>query len=201
VKKESTIVSLVPFEERDFPFLRSEVESSRFILQWAGPKYTFPLTWEQLDLRIRKTAEGEKSIYMFKVMERVSGETIGFIELSIRDHVLKVGNVESVLVFRKYRGKGYGKQLMSAIVGFAFQNLHMNELTLSVFDFNVSAKACYQHIGFEVYEVGPAPLEFENEKWSFVRMKLTKDQWYQSLDHSLSADSSSQSGIPTRSTR
>jgi RimJ/RimL family protein N-acetyltransferase len=180
MNKVCTRVSLIPFEARDFPLLSAEVESSRFILQWSGPKYTFPLTWEQLDLRIRKTVEGEKSIYMFKVTERELEQTIGFIELSIRDSVLKVGNVESVLIFRKYRGKGYGKQLMSEIVEFAFQKLDLNELTLSVFDFNVSAKTCYHNIGFEVYEVGAPPRECENEKWSFVRMKLTKARWLQS---------------------
>jgi len=180
MKQESPLISLRPFEEQDFLLLVSEIENPRFILQWSGPKYTFPLTWEQLDLRIRKTVEGEKSIYIFKALDRESDQTIGFVELSIRDFVFKVGNVESVLVFRKYRGKGYGRQLMAAIVDFAFQKLDMNELTLSVFDFNVSAKTCYQHIGFEVYEVGAPPREFETENWSFVRMKLTKARWLQS---------------------
>jgi RimJ/RimL family protein N-acetyltransferase len=183
MKKESQLVALKAFEEQDFPLLNSEIENARFVLQWAGPKYAFPLTWEQINLRNETALDGKKSIYVFKAVDSGSDQTIGFIELSIRDHVLKVGNVESVLIFRKYRGKGYGKQLMSAIVGFAFQKLHLNELTLSVFDFNVSAKACYHNIGFDVYEVGTTPRSFENEQWSFVRMKLTKAQWNQSIVH------------------
>lgn len=153
------------------------MKSPRFILQWAGPKYEFPLTWEQIDLRNQKTVEGKKSIYMFKAILTESELTIGFVEIAIRDFVSKAANVESVLVFREFRGRGYGRQLMSAVVQFGFQELQMNELTLTVFDFNVSAIKCYKSIGFEQFEVSATPRLFENERWDFVRMKLTREQW------------------------
>ena len=180
MKEESQRIALRAFAEQDFPLLNSEIENARFILQWAGPKYSFPLTWEQIHLRNEMIVNGKKSIYVFKAVDQEADRTVGFIELPIRDFVSKVANVESVLVFRKYRGQGYGKQLMSAIVQFGFQQLQMSELTLSVFDFNVSAISCYENIGFERYEDGVTFRSFEKEKWGLVRMKLTKDQWNQS---------------------
>jgi RimJ/RimL family protein N-acetyltransferase len=192
MKQESKLISLWPFEEKDFPLLSSEIENPRFMLQWAGPKYTFPLTWDQIGIRNQETGDGKKSVYVFRAVNPESDQTIGFIELAIRDFVSRVANVESVLVFRKYRGQGYGKQLMSAIVQFGFQQLQMNELTLCVFDFNLSAIACYRKIGFERYEVGAAARSFDNEKWSLVRMKLSKEQWKQSWIHHSSDDSSMQ---------
>lgn len=178
MKQAANLISLKPFEKQDCLPLISEIQNPRFILQWAGPKYTFPLTWEQIDVRNQKTVDGKKSIYIFKAINPESNRTIGFIELAITDFNSKVANVESVLVFRQYRGQGYGKQLMSAIVQFGFQDLQMNELTLSVFDFNYSAITCYKNLGFEQFEVAVAARSFENEKWNLVRMKLSREKWH-----------------------
>lgn len=48
----------------------------------------------------------------------------------------------------RYRDKGYGTKSLRLIVDFAFNKLNMNKVKLSVFDFNVGAKKCYDKVGF-----------------------------------------------------
>ncbi len=52
----------------------------------------------------------------------------------------------------EYWGKGYGTESMNLLLSFAFQNLNLNRVELSAFDFNKRAQKCYRKVGFK--EVG-----------------------------------------------
>ena len=61
----------------------------------------------------------------------------------------KSARVGKVLVGDKnVRGKGIGKQLIKKILKIAFDELQLHRVSLGVFDFNLSAIACYEKAGF-----------------------------------------------------
>ncbi len=53
----------------------------------------------------------------------------------------------------------------------------MNQLTLSVFDFNPRAKKVYEKVGFALESVDKNDLEFEGEWIDSLNMILTRDNW------------------------
>lgn len=75
------------------------------------------------------------------------------------------------------RGQGYGNQMIHAALKFGFEDLNLNEIDLGVFDFNSSAIRCYQKIGFQQYDVRQNARKFNDEEWTLVMMKLTKEFW------------------------
>ncbi|WII40453.1 GNAT family protein [Paenibacillus thiaminolyticus] len=46
------------------------------------------------------------------------------------------------------RGKGYGTQIMQQALRIGFEELQLHRISLGVFDFNESARRCYEKLGF-----------------------------------------------------
>ena len=175
MKNES--IRLIPFDESDFDQLIAEIPDARFLLQWAGPKYLFPLDIGQLNDTLEKTA-GEKPLFrVYKAVLTNTIEVIGHIQLLNVDYRAATCILGRVLIFSNYRGKGFGRELVNLAVKYAFENLGLREITLNVFDFNTKALALYENIGFIECEQKNGAQEFQNELWKSVKMKLTRDQW------------------------
>ena len=66
---------------------------------------------------------------------------------------------------RDYWGKGYGKDAMCILLRYAFDNLNLHHLSLSVFEYNQRAIRSYKKVGF--VEEGRSPV-FE-PRWTTLR--------------------------------
>lgn len=62
-----------------------------------------------------------------------------------------IANIESVVVCSRCRGRGYGKELMAAMVE-AAKNLNVHHIQLTSNPARVAANQLYQVLGFERYE-------------------------------------------------
>ena len=174
---ENELIKLQIFDEGDCNQLIAEIPDARFLLQWAGPKYVFPLNIAQLNDTLSKTS-GEKPLFkVFKAVYKKTLEAIGHIQLMNIDHNAATCVLGRVLIFSDFRGNGLGKRMVSLAVKYAFENLGLHEITLNVFDFNEAAIAIYKSAGFFDYEFKKDASNFENESFNVIKMKLSKDQW------------------------
>ena len=171
------MIKLQPFNENDFNALIEEIPDARFLLQWAGPKYRFPLDKAQLQGTLSETLGQQPKITMFKAVLSHTMETVGHIQLMSIDYNIKACSMGRVLIYSKYRGKGFGKEMVTMAVQHAFEILGINEIMLGVFDFNKTARAVYKNVGFVAFEFDNAAVAFENEKWNRIRMKIQKQNW------------------------
>ena len=62
-----------------------------------------------------------------------------------------IANIESVVVSSKCRGRGYGKELMTAMVE-AAKKMNVHHIQLTSNPARVAANRLYQELGFERYE-------------------------------------------------
>lgn len=171
------MLELIPFSENSVDRLIQWIPDPRFLLQWGGPAYLWPLTAEQLHKTLAQTKTNPLSHYMFEAFDSNNQQTIGHIELMRVDRENLSAHVGRVLVDPSIRGKGYGAQLMDKICKFGFRDLELSVLTLGVFDFNESAITCYRKTGFRITEVKTAIREYHHEKWNLVMMELQKQDW------------------------
>ena len=172
------MLELRTFEKADSDRLISWIPDARFLLRFAGPEYSFPLDKAQLEETIRKTREDNPKHYMFKVVHVLSDEVIGHIEIMRVNYEKRTAHLGRVLIGNPDdRGKGYGIEMVSLALHFAFNSIGLNELTLGVFDFNTPAIACYKGLGFKEYEFKENARPFEDEYWNLILMKLNKDDW------------------------
>ncbi len=171
------MLRLETFSENDLSLLISAISDARFLLQWAGPKYKYPLDDTQLKDTLAKTNGEQPFFKVFKTVKTGGSETIGHIQLMDIDYNNSNCMLGRVLIFPQYRGKGFGKAMIKCAVEYAFKELGLDEITLGVFDFNKSAIAAYQGIGFVEYQFNKGARQFQNEKWNLIKMKLHKNEW------------------------
>jgi RimJ/RimL family protein N-acetyltransferase len=172
-------IRLEPFGPRDFGPLISEVREARFLLQWAGPEYTFPLDAEQLRRTLERPTGDAPSLAAFRAVLARTGETVGHVQLVGIDCTRSTCVLGRVLVFSDHRGKGLGASLVHSALAEAFVALGLSSVILHVFASNRPAIVTYERLGFVRAGPDPSPRTFAGEAWSVLRMELTRERFAQ----------------------
>lgn len=84
------------------------------------------------------------------------------------------GFAQYIVVDASLRGKGYGTQMLTLLLKYAFTITNVSTVRLNVFDANVRAKKCYEKAGFTQEAFTPNALEFEGESWGRCLMAARK---------------------------
>ena len=89
------------------------------------------------------------------------------------DKEKKVIRFGFVIVDDSKRGKGYGKQMLTLAIKYAFDIFGAEKITLGVFDNNAPAYYCYKAAGFR--ENGEEMFcELFGEQWRIVEMEIKR---------------------------
>lgn len=172
------MVELKYFERSDFKQLINWIDSPAFLLQWGGPGFDYPLNDSQLEKYIENANNENGETMVYKVIDHETGETIGHISLGKIDRKNKSARVGKVLVGDKNtRGKGIGQQMIKEILKIAFDELQLHRVSLGVFDFNVSAIACYEKAGFIKEGFLRDSRKNGEEYWSLWEMSILENEW------------------------
>ena len=102
------------------------------------------------DEELLNNALNDANVHMYVI--RDEGRIVATGTLCIK-HTLEftIADIESVVVSSKCRGRGYGKELMTAMIEAAkMMNVHHIQLTSN--PARVAANQLYQELGFERYE-------------------------------------------------
>ena len=130
----------------------SNERGATFQEQWMGSEVSFPLTYEKIE-----KLENKFSIFNEE-------EFIGMIqEVRVEEDNIHIGRF--VLNPTK-TGVGLGTKALKEFIDFIFKDENIQSISLTVFDFNKSAKRVYDKLGFEVYEV------IENPKLKYIMKKF-----------------------------
>lgn len=109
-----------------------------------------------------------KVAFMFVQNEgKPDEEAIGFCQVVDIDHRNKTAEIGGFMIREAIRGKGYGKEMVEALVHFCFYNIGLRKLCLRVFDDNAVARSVYVATGFECEGV-LARHVWKNGRWRDV---------------------------------
>ncbi len=167
------MIKLIKFEASDIKRLISWIPDCKFLLQWAGPHYSYPLDEAQLLATLDKTQGDSPSHYMYKA--NLGTTTIGHIELLSADYAAGKAVLGRVLIGdEEYRGKGFGLEMIQSAMKIAFVELGFTVLDLGVFKFNSGAIKLYEGLGFRPYRTIE---NMDDENWTLIRMNLSVEDW------------------------
>jgi len=78
---------------------------------------------------------------------------------------------------RDFWGKGYGTDAMKVILRYAFTEVNMNRVTLSVFEYNPRAIRSYEKAGFRHEGRIRGRLNKEGKRWDMLIMGILREEW------------------------
>ena len=75
-----------------------------------------------------------------------------------------------VMTNPKYRGKGFGKEMLKLAVLYAFDITKVEAVHLNVFPENIKAKKCYEAVGFTERKTDLNAFAYKDESWDRCNM-------------------------------
>ncbi|RUT36569.1 N-acetyltransferase [Paenibacillus zeisoli] len=172
------MIRLEQFERTNFAQLIEWMDTPKFLFQWGGQTFRFPLDVPQLDNYIKNTHSQNTQVLIFRVVLEENDEVIGHINLQM-DGVNKSARVGKVLVGkRSLTGQGIGQLMIEKVLKIAFDEFKLHRVSLGVLDFNLAALACYEKAGFVKEGLIREARNMDNTFWSVWEMSMLENEWF-----------------------
>jgi len=162
------MITLEKFSKLDYDRLINWIDSEVSMIQFSGPIFNYPITYEQLD----KYVNADNRL-MFRVVDNDTNEIIGHAELNNIDTKNSNARICRILIGDKQnRNLGFGKAIIKELINIGFKDLNLHRLDLGVYDFNKQAIKCYTDCGFEIEGLFKENSKVGNEYWSTYNMSM-----------------------------
>jgi len=125
----------------------------------------------------RDWPEDDPANIMFVVRTLEDDRLIGFanldyIQWSHGDTYIGIGIGE-----REFWGKGYGRDALNILLRYAFMELNLRRVTLTVFEYNERAIRMYRRAGFHQEGLHRQVLRREGRRWDMLEMGILREEW------------------------
>ena len=171
-------VVLRPFVDEDFPYIEECLKDSE-VIKLTGSTSDFD---KESILHWYNTRNEQIDRLDLAIVDQSKGILVGEVVINLYDEKSHGMNFR-ILIGPRGRNRGLGTEATQLIIDFIFTNTTLNQLTLSVFDFNPRAKYVYEKVGFDIESIEENDLKFEGEWIDSINMKLTKESWLKRKAH------------------
>jgi RimJ/RimL family protein N-acetyltransferase len=172
------MIKLEYFTHNDFAPLMEWITDEETLMNWSGAMFSYPLTQKSLNWYVEDVNDINNSeAFIYKAVDDETGNIVGHISLGGISKKNKAGRISRVLVAPAYQGKGYCRQMVTAVLKIGFEDLKLHRICLGVYDFNKAAISCYKKAGLVIEGVNRDCLLFKNQWWSLVEMSILEDEW------------------------
>lgn len=115
--------------------------------------------------------------YYFHLRTLEGNVLIGFVVL----FNLKWRNGTAILAIgigaAEYRGKGYGRDSLNLILNYAFSELCLRRVSLTVIDYNTSAIKAYERVGFQREGVHRQAISRGGQTHDLLSYGILREEW------------------------
>jgi RimJ/RimL family protein N-acetyltransferase len=175
-------VALVVVEpDKDAALLSKWATSSEFLrLLDADPVRMFSpaSTQKWLEEQVGdKPGAGLPEMILFMIRDLAEDKVIGFVDLSGFDPPNDNAWVGIGLGERETWGQGYGTEAMELLLRYAFVQLSLHRVSLSVFAYNPRAVRSYEKVGFQLEGTLRGALNRDGRRWDMLLMGILRQEW------------------------
>lgn len=157
-----------------FPRWNLNSEFQRLLNSSARPMFSpkAELKWME-----EEVGESSPASYFFSIRTLAEDKLIGELGLDVvnwsgRDAFVGLGIGET-----EYWGKGYGTDVMNILLRFAFMEINLLRVSLTVFEYNPRAIRSYEKAGFRHEGRVRKVLNKEGRRWDVFCMGILRDEW------------------------
>lgn len=151
----------------DFDEIKTWVTDEREHALWCAGLLPYPLKKEIFENIILKS-KGNTPF----VATTEEGLIIGFFCYSLNPNN-REGKFKFIILSPKFRGKGYGRKMLSLALTHAFST-GADSAQLNVFSSNTKAKNCYLKAGFTERLITENAFKFHEEMWARCNMTIRR---------------------------
>ena len=156
---------------KDFDEIKNWIREERAHAMWCANLISFPIERDNFTKVMQEAAEkfGDSSF----VATSDDGQLLGFFCYSANLETNE-GMLKFVIINPKYRGKGYGREMLKLAVKYAFDITGVKTVQLNVYPENTRAKKCYEAVGFTERKTDLNAFTYKDESWGRCNMIITK---------------------------
>jgi RimJ/RimL family protein N-acetyltransferase len=173
-------ITLRAFTRDDIPQLIDWVNPGGpdFFVRWAGTAFVYPLSEGQLEAHLKETEGPEPTRRVFAAVDSATGEVVGHAELSRVDRKNRSASISRLLVGEpSARGKGVGREIVSAVLDVAFGEMSLHRVDLYVLEFHVTALSMYKALGFKTEGHLVEARRAGDKYWNAYYMAMLEEEW------------------------
>lgn len=110
-------------------------------------------------------------------IEEIESETlVGHVTLWGIDPIVRAGTL-GIMIGGDYVDQGFGTDAMRVVLRFAFEELGINKVELSVWEYNSRALRTYERVGFVVEGTRRAATFHAGRYWAQIQMGILKSEY------------------------
>lgn len=163
------MLRLRPYKKQDAETIVSWIGDERMFRLWSGDRYNkFPITAEDMN-QFYMECEEQGDFYEMTALDE-TGIVGHFTLRSVEENPYLC----FVIIDPKKRGIGYGKEMLSLALRYAFEILRVAKVSLNVFENNESAYFCYKALGFKEAEEKTESCQIMGESWNRLQMEISR---------------------------
>ena len=168
------MLRLRPYKACDAQVITKWLKNEYAFRQWSADRYDqYPSTPDAMNAYYDRDKNSETIWGMTAFDENgiVGHFTMRFPGENDREEI----RLGFVIVNDKERGKGYGKEMLTLAIQYAFDFVKVRKISLGVFENNIPAIKCYESCGFRRVQLEPAECyRCMGEVWKCIEMELRR---------------------------
>jgi len=125
----------------------------------------------------KEVLEFSPATYFFSIRTLADDKLIGDLSLEVVDWSGRDAFVGLGIGETEYWGQGYGTDVMSILLRFAFLEINLRRVTLTVFEYNPRAIRSYEKAGFRHEGRERKVLNKEGRRWDMLVMGILREEW------------------------
>lgn len=175
------MLKLRPYKPSDAKTIVSWCKDEITFRRWTFDRYpSYPITADDMNKKylLENGDCEEDNFYPFTAFdeEGITGHLIMRFT-DVEKTILRLG---FVILDSEKRGKGYGKEMISLAIKYAFEILRVEKLTIGVFENNTPALKCYKSAGFTLVDGEKNSYTFFDEEWQLAELEISKEKYFKS---------------------
>lgn len=123
------------------------------------------------------------TMYWFTIRSAADNQLLGDINLDVLGWNARDAFVGLGIGPRDFWGRGYGTEAMQLALRFAFTELNLHRVTLTVFEYNPRAIRSYEKAGFRLEGRQRGAILREGRRWDVLYMGVLREDWREHHDH------------------
>jgi len=159
-------------------------ENYHLYAEWYGDPEIWHLTsWAPSPLsrsaveKLFEDREHSQTDDSFAIHIRGEDEPIGVISLMNKSEANESADLSVIVGYQDNRHRGYGTDAIDRLLRYAFEELGLNRIGLSVFEFNAEAISAYEKLGFVVEGRIRQAIKRRSGFHAAILMSILKSEW------------------------